>query len=197
MSINEKDGIIYKASGEPFESEQAAKMRAGILKRDGIIATPIQYEGGGYVLVREPEPEGERLRYKFWEEPNSLFVDKTKLDPRFEYRVVNDDDNFWRNRVSTLNRAGWEKVQDDVPMNSGGVGMPSQIGGTASLPVGKGVRGYLMRKPKKWYKEDYAEKQRINDQIMQQIKTAPGSIDGGAKPMNDSRIGYSEEVLTG
>ena len=194
MSINEKDGYIFTASGEPFADEQAAKMRAGVLKRDGIIAAPVEYEGG-WVLKREEAPN-ERRRYKFWEEANPLLVNKNKLDPKFEYRIINDDENVWRNRVDTMHRAGWEFCED-IDMNDQVAGMANQRGGRASIPVGKGVRGFLMRKPKEWYKEDYAEKQKVNDEVMKQIKAIPNEVPGGAKPMNDERIGYSEEVITG
>jgi len=185
--------FIFTSSGEPFETEQAAKMRAGVLKKEGIVSTPIEHESGGWVLMKE-KTERVRQRYKFWEEPNPMMIDKSLLDPKFEYRVCNDDTNFWRNRISTLKRASWEVVSGDISMNDGALGMPKQIGGVVAQPVGKDVRGILMGKPKDWYKEDYASKQGINDEIMAQIKAQPGTVDGGAQAMP---VVMETEVMSG
>ena len=188
VEINEKNGMIFTASGKPFETEKAAELRAGMLKREHIDVTPQPFENG-FVLVRTAPTDDDidqmindpdRPRHKFWEEPSSLMVRNEDKDPRFEYRVVNDDDNFWRNRVAVLKKAGWQVVSGKVPMNDGALGMPKQIGGVVAQPVGKGVKGILMRKPKKWFEEDMAEKDKVNDEIMRQIKERPAEDLGGA-----------------
>lgn len=197
MDINEKDGMIFTSSGEPFENEQAAKMRAGILLKNGIPTTPMSYDKGGYVLVREKTPAPPRRRRKFWEEPSPLFISESDKDPRFDYRVVNEDENYWRNRVQTLYSAGWDVDPRCVPIGDGSSKTPAQLGGSVStIPVGKGVKGILMRKLKEHYAEDYAEKQKENDAIMAQVKGRPEFVEGGAKVL-PGVTNIEEGVFTG
>jgi len=185
--INERDGMIFTAAWTPFETEQSAKMRAGVLKREGIKVKPMPYEDG-FVLVADESDEDidamindpNRPRYKFWEESSSLLIRDEDKDPRFEFRVVNEDANFWRNRVRILQKAGWSIVSGDIRMNTNPAA-PERLGSVVAQPVGKGVKGILMRKPKKWFKEDRAEKDKINVRIMEQIKSRNAEDLGGAK----------------
>ena len=186
--LNEKDGIIYTASGEPFKNEQAAKMRASVLARDGIITKPVEHEDGGYVLVHDGTTE--KPRRKFWEEPRALFIREEDKDQEFTYRIVNDDENFWRNRVKLLASGGWEVVKENLPMSDGTINTAQQVGGISSMPVGQGVRGVLMRKLARHYKEDYKIKESQNDGIMLDVLGRPEAVDGGAAVMPvDTTIG--------
>lgn len=190
--LNEKDGKIFTSSGEPFKTEQAARIRAGALAKDGIVTKPVEHEDGGFVLVHDGTSE--KPRRKFWEEPRALFIREGDKDKNFTYRVVNDDENFWRNRVSLLASGGWEVVRENLPMSDKTINSPAQMGGISSMPVGQGVKGVLMRKLTRHYEEDYKMKEGRNDEIMEEVLGRPNQIDGGADVLP---VDTKTEVMTG
>jgi hypothetical protein len=78
----------------------------------------------------------------------------TNLDSRFNYRVINDQDD----RLTEAVEAGYEFVESDEKLGDTRVAEGSTPGSRVAKPVGNGVTGYLMRIPMKFYKEDQAAK---------------------------------------
>jgi hypothetical protein len=77
-------------------------------------------------------------------------------DPAFEYRIVNDTGD----RVEQFRAAGYEVVSaKDVTVGDRRVNAASAEGSAASVSVGAGVKGVVMRINKEWYAEDQARKQ--------------------------------------
>jgi hypothetical protein len=91
------------------------------------------------------------------------YKDKRKLDTmgkddNFEYRVVNSDDSRYAGRVEDLKARGYTVCTQEEMGESVGV-EASSIGSVTSRPVGHGVKGILMKIPKKYYQEDQRQKQ--------------------------------------
>ena len=78
----------------------------------------------------------------------------TNLDERFNYRVINDQDD----RLARAEEAGYEFVESDEQLGDTRVAEGTIPGSRVSKPVGNGVTGYLMRIPINFYKEDQAAK---------------------------------------
>jgi hypothetical protein len=77
-------------------------------------------------------------------------------DPAYEYRIVNDTGD----RVEQFRAAGYEVVSaKDVTVGDRRVNAASAEGSAASVSVGAGVKGVVMRINKEWYAEDQARKQ--------------------------------------
>lgn len=74
----------------------------------------------------------------------------------FEYRVVNDDSD----RIEQFKAAGYEVVlAKDVTIGDKRVNATSPEGSAASVSVGDGKKGVVMRIKKDWYDEDQKAKQ--------------------------------------
>lgn len=90
-----------------------------------------------------------------------LAVDTTRLDPNYEYRWINDDPG----RIEALTvHDDWDIVTDtDLKPGTDTPGSQvSTVVGTSANGAGK--RAYLARKPKAFYQEDTAAKQRALDE---------------------------------
>lgn len=73
----------------------------------------------------------------------------------YEYRIVNDD----QDRVDMFKGAGWEVVSNsDVQVGDKRVGQTSATGTPATVSVGGGLKGVVMRIKQDWYDEDQAAK---------------------------------------
>jgi len=97
--------------------------------------------------------EASRVSYK---DRNKIAT--TKRDPNFIYRVVNSDDSRYAGRVEDLKAIGYtmcteEEMGDEVGVEG------SSVGSAIGRPVGHGIRGVLMKIPKKFYEEDQSAKQ--------------------------------------
>ena len=83
-------------------------------------------------------------------------LDVIGKDPNFVYRIVNDVDD----RIERFKQAGYELVDvNESRLSSQRVGTGTPEGTMASMPVGMGTTGYLMKIPKDWYEEDQKTKQ--------------------------------------
>jgi hypothetical protein len=82
-------------------------------------------------------------------------------EPGFEYRIVNDTGD----RVEQFKSAGYEVVSaKDVTVGDRRITAASAEGTAATVSVGGGVKGVVMRINKEWYEEDQARKQSDVDQ---------------------------------
>jgi hypothetical protein len=77
-------------------------------------------------------------------------------DPDYVYRVVNDTGN----RVAQLQEQGYV-IEDASAVTIGDkrVGNATPLGTSATVQVGQGVTGVVMKQRKDWYEEDQAAKQ--------------------------------------
>ena len=83
-------------------------------------------------------------------------LDVIGKDPNFVYRIVNDVDD----RIERFKQAGYELVDvQEARLSSQRVGAGTPEGTMASMPVGMGTTGYLMKIPKDWYEDDQRTKQ--------------------------------------
>lgn len=94
-----------------------------------------------------------RVSYK---DRNKLKV--KDLDPNFNYRIVNHDDNRYAGRIEQLKERGYTVVNSDESLGDEHGVSASQIGSVVGKPVGHGTRGVLMKIPKEFYEEDKAQK---------------------------------------
>lgn len=100
----------------------------------------------------------------------------------YVYRVVNDEGG----RVERLKEFGYEVVQDkDVRVGDRRVANPTAEGSAATVHVGSGLKGVVMRQRKEYYDEDQAEKQRYVEQIEKALRDqAKASADYGKLDLN-------------
>ena len=83
-------------------------------------------------------------------------LDVIGKDPNFVYRIVNDVDD----RIERFKQAGYELVDvNEARLSSQRVGAGTPEGTMASMPVGMGTTGYLVKIPKDWYEDDQRTKQ--------------------------------------
>lgn len=110
-----------------------------------------------------------------------LTVNESKLDrENFEYRFANDTDD--RLHQLTVDD-DWEVVTDrSGETKDDATGM----GSTVSMRAGGGVETILLRKPKQFYKDDYAASQRRIDDL-------EASLEKGAVPGGDQDGTYSPD----
>lgn len=94
-------------------------------------------------------------------------------DPNYVYRIVNDKED----RVEIMKELGYEVVlQSDVKVGDRRVDVGGALGSAATLPVGGGIQGVVMRIPKEWYEESQQEKRAEIARIEETIK--PKNLDG-------------------
>lgn len=75
--------------------------------------------------------------------------------PDFEYRIVNDEGD----RVEQFKAGGYDVVSaSDVTVGDRRINSPSTEGSAATVAVGGGMKGVVMRIKKEWYAEDQAAK---------------------------------------
>jgi hypothetical protein len=156
--------LIKTKDGKPFESEQAANLRMGVLRKDGVETQVVEIEGGYALKPIESQKRKKRV-------PLGT-RDRLKYPTRKGYvrRVFNDKDD----RIQRALDAGYEFVTDNLPGGDPRAGAPTQVGAKVMKEVGGGTKGYLMEIPEEYYKEDQKAKQdRIaaNEAQMKQEKT--------------------------
>jgi hypothetical protein len=77
-------------------------------------------------------------------------------DPAYEYRIVNDTGD----RVEQFKSAGYEVVSaKDVTVGDRRINQASAEGSAATVSVGGGTKGVVMRIKKEWFEEDQLRKQ--------------------------------------
>lgn len=92
-------------------------------------------------------------------------------DADYVYRVVNDVED----RVELFKEMGYEIVPtDDVQIGDRRVDVGSNVGSAASVAVGQGIKGIIMRQRKEWYDEDQAAKQADIDRMEQTMGKQDG-----------------------
>ena len=91
----------------------------------------------------------------------------------YEYRIVNDDID----RVDMFKEAGWEVVSNsDVVIGDKRVGQTTAVGSAATMSVGGGTKGVVMRIKQDWYEEDQAQKRAAIQEL--EATTRRDAIDG-------------------
>ena len=90
-------------------------------------------------------------------------------DPDFHYRVFNDDPSK-PGRIQMALDAGYEVVINEAPLGVSTADTAGKLGSGVTRPVGNGVTGVLMRKPRDWYEEDQKEKQKLVDETESAIR---------------------------
>jgi hypothetical protein len=156
---------IMTKEGKPFETENAAKMRQGQLKKEGIETRVVEADGGWALDKKRPKriPLGTR---------NVLKYPKREGYVR---RVVNDVED----RVHMFQQAGYEIVQKkDLPSGDPRAGDASQMGMPVSKNVGNGVKGVLMEIPEEYYLEDQVRKQAGVSAQESSMKQSKGGVEG-------------------
>lgn len=85
----------------------------------------------------------------------------------YTYRIVNDTED----RVAQLQDRGYEVVSNkDVRIGTRRLEQGSPEGSVASMSVGGGIKGVVMRIPDEWYQEDQAAKNANIDRLEKQTK---------------------------
>lgn len=88
-------------------------------------------------------------------------------DPNFVYRIANDQGD----RVEQLKELGYEVVDAGaVRVGDRRVDLGNTIGSAATLALGRGDNGVVMRIRKEWYDEDQKNKQAGVDRSEQTMK---------------------------
>lgn len=107
-----------------------------------------------------------------------LAVNEDALDRKnFEYRFVNDRPG----RIAQLTQNDDYDIVTDPSKEAKpdstneGTGISVYVGGGEN---GQPMRGYLLRKPKKYYQEDQAEKQALIDEQLKAIKRGAPQVQG-------------------
>ena len=86
----------------------------------------------------------------------NLWVDKSALDPTYQYRWVNDQ----RGRIKKLEGQDWDLVAE------ADVNFPTDRHADIAAGKSEDMRTRLMRKPRDWFNDDHKRKQqRIDDQM--------------------------------
>jgi len=164
--------IIKTKDGKPFESEHAAKIRQGILAKQGT-ETEVVQQDDGWVLKSDKRPKRVPLGTR-----NVLRYPKR---PGFVRRVVNDVDD----RVQRFQQAGYEIVQKkDLPSGDPRAGDASQMGMPVSKSVGNGVKGVLMEIKEEWYKEDSERKLAAVNSQESSMRQSKGGVEGAYGDIN-------------
>jgi hypothetical protein len=117
-------------------------------------------------------------------------VDKSLLDPNFEYRWFNDRPGRIHNM--TVND-DWDFVEDPrLPVNPGDMHGARVRQVAEANKDGSALYRYLLRKPKDFYREDYAKKQQRTDEQMGALKR--GVVKGAdGQPVMDQSKTYVPE----
>lgn len=86
--------------------------------------------------------------------------------PGFVRRFVNDKGD----RIQSFKDAGWNAVDENVPVGDAKIGVATSLGSLANPHVGGGQRAVLMEIPEKIYNEDRAASQAKITKIENEIK---------------------------
>lgn len=109
----------------------------------------------------KPSEDAEGVDYNLW-------VDRSKLDPDYQYRWV----NVTKNRVQRLYNRDWDTVSEQD------VGFSTERHADIAPGAREDTRAVLMRKPKQWFNDDQNAKQQRIDEQMQRAATGKEIISG-------------------
>ena len=145
--------IIMKDDGSPFATMDSAKSKRTRMGQEGLDCNVVKVDGG-FVLEKKPYKKP-RTRIPIGRK-GPLAIDKKDLDPNYSHRIVKDEGG----RIRMFKDAGWEVVEKRGGLQVGDdqVGVSGQLGAVVTKSVGANQVGYLMRIPKKFYKEDQQAK---------------------------------------
>ena len=101
--------------------------------------------------------------------------------PGFVRRFVNDKGD----RVQSFKDAGWNTVEENIPVGDPKIGRAGSLGSLANPHVGGGQRAVLMELPEDLYNEDRAASQAKIAQVENEIKR---------KSKTPSKDGLSGEI---
>lgn len=88
-------------------------------------------------------------------------------DPNFVYRVVNDRDD----RVEILKEIGYEVcTREELQIGDKRVDLGAPVGSAATLALGGGDKGVVMKIPKEWYDADQEAKHQAVSRSEQTMK---------------------------
>lgn len=87
-------------------------------------------------------------------------------DPNYVYRVFNDVPG----RLEAAMEAGYEVVESEAKLGDPVADGATPVGSAVTRPVGGGITGVLMRKPRDMYDEDMGQKQAHIDELEQGLK---------------------------
>ena len=91
----------------------------------------------------------------------------TGTEPGYEYRIVAD--RF--GRIQEFENAGYEFVDaEKVNVGDSRISQPKPQGAKATVNLGQGVTGYVMRQKKEWYDEDQAAKRASIHETQQSLR---------------------------
>lgn len=106
----------------------------------------------------------------------------TGKEPGYEYRIVNDAGD----RVEEFKDNGWEVVEaGSVRVGEKRVDRGSTLGSAATVSVGGGTQGIVMRIPKEFYDEDQAAKQAYVNKTEESMREK--ALDGNYGKLEISR----------
>lgn len=95
-------------------------------------------------------------------------------DPNYHYRIFTDIDD----RIDAAKAAGYELDTENASLTDSRVDVPHGMG-AATVSVGAGRKGVLMRIRKDWFQEDQALKQKEINQTEATIKKAAEKYERG------------------
>lgn len=143
----------------------------------------------------QSEAKERERRYKPSEDAEgvdfNLWVDKSKLDPDYQYRWV----NVTKNRVERLYNRDWDQVSEQE------AGFSVERHADIAPGAREDTRAVLMRKRKDWFNEDQAEKQRrIDDQMAraargEEIIAGKGQDEGGGLTASNAYMPRGQNKL--
>lgn len=94
-------------------------------------------------------------------------------EPGFHYCIVNDYN------VDTYVLGGYDFVTHDVKIGDRSINSAAMEGGKASIPVGNGVTGFIMRIPEEYYNEDRIAEQTDLDERESALRSTLNSKEDG------------------
>jgi hypothetical protein len=122
-----------------------------------------------------PEIGASRVSYK---DRHKLTV-ANRDDANYVYRIVNSDKDRYKDRIATMLARGYTICKDGEQIGDPNGTDASSIGSSATKSVGNGVKGVLMKIPRKFYEEDKAAKQAEVD------RTEEGMVDEELRNSDD------------
>lgn len=161
--------LIMTKDGKPFETEQAANLRSGVLKKSNVNTEVVKVDGGFALKKQEPK----KVRVPMHESRRLRFPKREG----FHRHVFNDDKKT--NRIQRALDAGYTFVTEDVDGRDPRAGDASRIGKNTSQHVGDGMMGFLMEIPQELYEEDQGAKQTKIDMREAQVRREKKPSDGG------------------
>lgn len=128
--------------------------------------------------LSEPQA-GAKRRTRLSELQQQILPDTSRLDPAYNYRVVNEGQNG--NGIASLLDRGYEIVETSANLVTEEAGKATGLTSQVQIVANKssGEKGVLMRIRKEYFAEDQADKQRIVDKAEEMLTRTPDGATGG------------------